>query len=66
MLRWNTQGTAGAAGYLEEQDQAGYAINFTSEGFQIVSGASETMASNGEYIYAAWAERPAWAANAVV
>ena len=66
VLRWNTQGTAGDAGYLEEQDQGAYGVNFTSEGFQIVSGAGETMANNGEYIYAAWAEKPAWAANAVV
>ena len=66
VLRWNIQGTEGTAGALEEQDQAAYGINFYAEGFQIVSGAGETMANNGEYIYAAWAERPAWAANAVV
>ena len=67
VLRWNVQGTNPSdVGYLEEQDQDAYGINFYAEGFQIVSGAGETMASNGEYIYAAWAERPAWAANAVV
>ena len=28
VLRWNTQGNSGDAGYLEEQDTNGYAINF--------------------------------------
>lgn len=66
VLRWNLQGNYGAADSLNETTADAYAIDFTSEGFQIKSGAGETMASSAEFIYAAWAEKPAWAANAVV
>jgi len=66
VLRWNTQGNAGGTGYLEEQDAGNYSIDFMSEGFRVVSGAAETMADSGEFLYAAWAEKPAWVANAVV
>ena len=42
VLRWNVQDNPSDAGYLEEQDRDAYGINFC-EGFQIVSGAGETI-----------------------
>lgn len=67
VLRWNTQGTAGTAGYLEEQDATGYAIDFLANGFRIKTTGAEQGGTHGDkFIYAAWAELPAHLANAVV
>lgn len=67
VLRWNYQGSSGSAGYLEEQDATGYAIDFLANGFRIRTTGSEQGGSHGtKFIYAAWAEVPAHLANAVV
>ena len=67
VLRWNYQGSAGSTGYLEEQDQDGYAIDFLANGFKIRTTGSEQGGAHGnKFIYAAWAEVPAHLTNAVV
>ena len=56
VLRWNTQGNAGDAGYLEEQDTDAYAIDFLANGFKIRTTGSEQGGAHGnKFIYAAWA-----------
>ena len=67
VLRWNTQGSAGDSGYLEEQTGDPYSIDFLANGFKIRTTGSEQGGVHGnKFIYAAWAEVPSHLANAVV
>ena len=53
VIRWNSSGVETAA-------QTNYAIDFLSNGFKIRNNSNDINVNTGEYIYAAWAESPAF------
>ena len=59
VLRWNEEASS-----QEEQDTAGYAIDFVSNGFKCRAHGSETHTPGNRFVYAAFAEKPAHLAKA--
>ena len=53
VIRWNSSGVETAA-------QTNYEIDFLSNGFKIRNNSNDINVNTGEYIYAAWAELPAF------